>query len=227
MNQCVKNNTDVPVIGPPTPSRDAVPYVGSINDADVFISLPNLRQFGDYSCGATCVKMIMNWLVPYKADYNLSAYLEYLGTTPEIGTSPDSILAFFDRQSVSYESREGWTMEELAESLDAGRPMIMAIQAWFGENKNCGGSREKSSDDLDDGHWVICVGYRKVKDEHMKDKYTFYFNDPACVGHCLLEGDTLETRWIDKDADGKEHWHYGIAVEPSKAYDPWGVFHLD
>ena len=221
MNQCVKNNTEVPVIGPPTPSPEAVPYAGSISDAQYFISLPNLRQFGDYSCGATCVQMIMNWLVPFFADYNLSDYLEYLGTTPETGTSPDSILAFFDRQSVAYESRDGWSLDGLAESLRAGRPMIMAIQAWAVGPENCGGTGEKSPDELDDGHWVICVGYRKVE-----NKYTFYFNDPACVGHCLLEGEELEDRWIDKDADCKEHRHYGIAVEPSKAYDPCGVFQL-
>ena len=95
MNQCVKSNTEVPVIGPPTPSRDKAPYVSTICDADVLISFPNLRQFGDYSCGATCVQMIMNWLVPYQADYNLSDYMESLGTTPEAGTSPNKILAFF------------------------------------------------------------------------------------------------------------------------------------
>ena len=229
MNQCVKSNTEVPVIGPPTPSRDKVPYAGSINDAQYFISLPNLRQFGDYSCGATCVQMIMNWLVPYQADYNLSDYMESLGTTPETGTSPSSILAFFKTQSMSCISREGWTLDELAESLDAGRPMLMAIQAWFGENRNCCrnccGIGAKSLDYLDDGHWVICVGYRKVK-----DKYTFYFNDPACVGYCLLEGEKLETRWVDKDAAGESHKHYGIVVDlvkPPKAYNPWGVFHLD
>ena len=226
MNQCVKNNTtEVPVIGPPTPSRDEVPYVGTICDADVFISLPNLRQFGDYSCGATCVQMIMNWLVPYQADYNLSDYMESLGTTPETGTSPSSILAFFKTQSMSCISREGWTLDELAESLDAGRPMLMAIQAWAVEPENSGGTEKKYPGDYDNGHWVICVGYRKVK-----DKYTFYFNDPACVGHCLMTGEDLKTRWVDKDADGEPHWYYGIVIKadkPPKAYDPCGVFHLD
>ena len=216
-----KKKNGEPVIGPPTPSWNAVRYAGSINDADVFIKLPNLRQFGDYSCGATCVQMIMNWLVPYKADYNLSDYLDFLGTTPEAGTSPSSIVEFFSRQEVPYEKKEGWTIQELIEKLNAGCPMIMAIQAWSGGSEDCGGTEKKCQDGLDNGHWVICVGYRKVNTQ-----YIFYFNDPACVGYCLMEGRTLEKRWVDEDADCKRYCHYGIAVEPSKAYDPCRVFYL-
>ncbi|MFR8413907.1 MAG: hypothetical protein ACLVBI_09395 [Dialister invisus] len=40
------------------------PYDGQIQDADVFIDMPNLRQYGGYTCGTTCVQMVMNWLDP-------------------------------------------------------------------------------------------------------------------------------------------------------------------
>ena len=218
-----KQKNGEPVIGPPTPSPDAVRYAGSIKDADVFIKLPNLRQYGDYSCGATCVQMIMNWLVPFGMDYNLADYLDFLGTTPEAGTSPSSIVDFFSKHHVPhYEKDDGWTIQELIVKLNAGCPMIMAIQAWSGGSENCGGTEAKCQDDLDNGHWVICVGYRK------KDTgYIFYFNDPACVGYCLMNEVELDYRWVDEDAYGKKYCHYGIAVEPSKAYDPCGVFHLD
>ena len=69
-------------------------YAGSLSDAEVFIDLPALRQYGGYTCGAACVQMLMNWLFPYAADLNLAQYEALLGTTPEDGTPPDAILAF-------------------------------------------------------------------------------------------------------------------------------------
>ena len=76
------------------------PYDGQIQDADVFIDMPNLRQYGGYTCGTTCVQMVMNWLDPYQADWNLAAYEEELGTNEEAGTPPGSIVSFFEANSV-------------------------------------------------------------------------------------------------------------------------------
>ena len=53
-------------------------YAGRTQDADVLIDIPNLRQYGGYTCGTTCVQMLMNWLEPYQADLNLTAYEEAL-----------------------------------------------------------------------------------------------------------------------------------------------------
>ena len=77
-------------------------YAGRTQDADVLIDIPNLRQYGGYTCGTTCVQMLMNWLEPYQADLNLTAYEEALGTTEEAGTSPGAILAFFEENGVRY-----------------------------------------------------------------------------------------------------------------------------
>ena len=46
-------------------------YAGGVQEADVFIDIPNLRQYGTYTCGATCVQMLMNWINPYDSDLNL------------------------------------------------------------------------------------------------------------------------------------------------------------
>ena len=77
------------------------PYDGQTQDADVFIDMPNLRQYGGYTCGTTCVQMVMNWLDPYQADWNLTAYEEELGTNEEAGTPPGSIVSFFEENSVT------------------------------------------------------------------------------------------------------------------------------
>ena len=77
------------------------PYDGQTQDADVFIDMPNLRQYGGYTCGTTCVQMVMNWLDPYQADWNLAAYEEALGANEEAGPPPGSNDSFFEENSVT------------------------------------------------------------------------------------------------------------------------------
>ena len=106
------------------------PYDGQIQDADVFIDMPNLRQYGGYTCGTTCVQMVMNWLDPYQADWNLAAYEEELGTNEEAGTPPGSIVSFFEENSVTVTAKENRTTPELASALYQGHPVLLCIQAW-------------------------------------------------------------------------------------------------
>ena len=138
-------------------------YAGRTQDADVLIDIPNLRQYGGYTCGTTCVQMLMNWLEPYQADLNLTAYEEALGTTEEAGTSPDAILAFFEENDVRVIAREKRTTDDLIAALDRGHPVLVCIQAWGVDGYN---TQDPSDADtyLAEGHWVICVGYQKKID---------------------------------------------------------------
>ena len=111
-------------------------YAGRTQDADVLIDIPNLRQYGGYTCGTTCVQMLMNWLEPYQADLNLTAYEEALGTTEEAGTSPDAILAFFEENDVRVIAREKRTTDDLIAALDRGHPVLVCIQAWGADGYN-------------------------------------------------------------------------------------------
>ena len=106
------------------------PYDGQTQDADVFIDMPNLRQYGGYTCGTTCVQMVMNWLDPYQADWNLAAYEEELGTNEEAGTPPGSIVSFFEENGVTVTAKENRTTPELASALYQGHPVLLCIQAW-------------------------------------------------------------------------------------------------
>ena len=106
--------------------------------------------------------------------------------------------------------------------LDKKHPMLMCIQAWGAEGYN---TQDKTKTDtyLAEGHWVICAGYQKVKND-----YVFYFNDPACVGYCMMNEKDLKQRWIDMDADGRIYDHYGIEIaENENIYDPQGAFYLE
>ena len=192
-------------------------YAGEIQEADVFIDIPNLRQYGSYTCGTTYVQMLMNWIAPYDGDLNLTAYEEELGTSEEDGTPPENIIGYFEESEVKTAAEDKLSVDDLVSALDRGHPVMMCIQAWS--------SAEDDNTDtyLTEGRWVICVGY-----QNQKDGYIFYFNDPACVGYCIMSEDDLDDRWIDMDAKGNIYDHYGIEIcEDVKGYDPDGVFYLE
>ena len=196
-------------------------YVGYTTDADKFIDVPNLRQYGNYTCGTTCVQMLMNYLYPQIGDKNLSTYEQELGTTPENGTSPQQLYDYFKTQGVDVEKKEQITMPELVSLIDAGHPVMMCIQAWS-DQYNTTDPNATDHAYLADGHWVICVGYQKTA-----DGYQFYFNDPACVGHCLMSQRDLENRWIDRDEAGTIYKHFGFVIKGTTEYNDDGVFYLD
>lgn len=196
-------------------------YIGYTTDADKFIDVPNLRQYGDYTCGTTCVQMLMNYLYPQVGDKNLSTYEHDLGTTPADGTTPQQIYDYFKAQGVDVEKKEDVSIEELVSLIDAGDPVMMCIQAWS-DKYNTTDPNATDHAYLADGHWVICVGYKKINDE-----YQFYFNDPACVGHCLMSQTDLETRWIDRDGAGTIYKHFGFVIKGTTEFNDDGVFYLD
>lgn len=200
------------------------PYAASLADADVFIDLPTLRQYGGYTCGAACVQMLMNWLYPYEGDLNLTQYEELLGTTPENGTPPSAITAYLAENGVAFTASQQLSLDDLMQKLDAGHPVLMPLQAWS--------SAEDGSYNLDDpsdpeaylaeGHWVICVGYC----QNAETPY-FIFSDPACVGHTILYADELNRRWIDMDGAGAIYDHFGIEIMQATQYSKNGLFYMD
>ena len=199
-------------------------YAGFLTEADRWIDIPALRQYGDYTCGATCVQMLMNWLSPYDADLNLTQYEELLGTTPETGTSPSAVLSFLEESDVEFAASQALTLSGLQEMLAECHPVMMPLQAWS--------SAEDGSYNLDDpsqsetylaeGHWVLCVGYGENA-----DGLYFLFNDPACVGHTMVYADELDSRWIDMDGEGTVYDHFGIEILQKTEYDGSGLFYMD
>lgn len=108
-----------------------------------------------------------------------------------------ALSAFFEENSVTVTVKENRTTPELASALDQGHPVLLCIQAWAAAED---GYNTQNSDDADtylaEGHWVICIGYQK-----QELGYVFYFNDPACVGYCMMSEQDLNNRWIDMDTE--------------------------
>lgn len=196
----------------------------SLKNADVLIQIPNLRQYSTYTCGTTCVQMIMNWAYPGQKDINLADLEKELGSTDADGTTPQNILHYFKAHDVNASMHKGMHTKELVKKLDQGNPVILAIQAWSTAKDGSYNTTNPENKDtyLMEGHYVICTGYRK------KEKgYDFYFNDPATVGLCYMSSDELNTRWIDMDGAGNVYDHTGIEINMNSHYSPDTVYHLD
>ena len=199
-------------------------YAGFLAEADRWIDIPALRQYGDYTCGATCVQMLMNWLSPYDADLNLTQYEELLGTTPETGTSPSAVLSFLEENDVEFAASQALTLSGLQEMLAAGHPVMMPLQAWSSAEDGGYNLDDPSQSEtyLAEGHWVVCVGYGENA-----GRLYFLFNDPACVGHTMVYADELDSRWIDMDGEGTVYDHFGIEILQNTEYDGGGLFYMD
>lgn len=199
-------------------------YAGFLAEADRWIDIPALRQYGDYTCGATCVQMLMNWLSPYDADLNLTQYEELLGTTPETGTSPSAVLSFLEENDVEFAASQALTLSGLQEMLAAGHPVMMPLQAWSSAEDGGYNLDDPSQSEtyLAEGHWVVCVGYGENA-----GRLYFLFNDPACVGHTMVYADELDSRWIDRDGEGTVYDHFGIEILQNTEYDGGGLFYMD
>lgn len=200
------------------------PYTGSVKNADVLIQVPDLRQYSTYTCGTTCVQMLMNWAFPQKGDINLANLTEELGSTDEDGTTPQNILEFFRTHDVNADMHQNMNVNDLVQALDNHHPVMIALQAWSTADDGSYNTTDASDPDtyLIEGHYVICTGYQKTDNGH-----TFYFNDPANVGLCTMAYDELDKRWIDMDASGKVYDHTGIIVSMDSDYNPYGTYHLD
>ena len=107
------------------------PYDDTVARADVLLEIPALRQYGGYTCGTTCVQMLMNRLFPYEGDLNLTAYEESAGD--DRGgrhAAGEHHPFFFAENGVTAAAKEHMTVSELVAALDSHHPMLMCMQAW-------------------------------------------------------------------------------------------------
>jgi predicted double-glycine peptidase len=87
-----------------------------------------------------------------------------------------------------------WTIRDLKLCLEAGCPVIVALQAWHGDVAD---PALDYSIEWDDGHYVVVCG--------MDDERVF-FMDPSTLGnYTFLPINAFESRWHD--------WEWGAQQE--------------
>lgn len=155
--------------------------------------LPFVKQHTDFSCGAAILRSIaMRFGVGPDSEAD---FRKLLNADPETGVEIGAILDLSDALGLQTSYYKGMTDDELRAELDAGRPVILGIQA-HGEP---GGY--ETTDDA--GHYVGAVDY---------DQDGVYFMDPAIDGaRGYLDWLELNRRWHLAGDDGTRFDRLGIA----------------
>lgn len=160
---------------------------------------PDTIQSNSYSCGVGAVQAVLQYYGHWGYQ---DGYAKEMGTSPEEGTNPASMVACLRRRGLDARVVEGLTAEDLRRHVDGGVPVIIDFQAWNGE------ANHDYSREWEDGHYGVVVGY---------EGDVFLIEDPSLLGTLgTLRADELERRWRDyeNEAGGKrrEYVRSGIIV---------------
>ena len=168
---------------------------------DGLIRLPDLSQGADYTCGASAMQAICEYFgVGPETE---AEYVQALGSDQQDGTNVDRILEFGRQQGLEVAAKEEMTSKEIAALVDAGRPVLVLIQAWA----------EQPSDyaDYANGHYVVVIGH---------DDKGFIFEDPSLKGtRGSLPYGEFERRWHDEDGR-KKYVRWGAAFWRAEKTQP-------
>ncbi len=146
------------------------------------LALPDVRQSTSYTCSAAALLAVL-------AYYGIEAREDRLGATPEDGAPPPAIVRVARAHGLSAELREGLSVDDLARETRAGRPVLIAIQAWRDRPR-------RYRDDWEDCHYVIVIGVERDR---------VVVEDPSLLGsRGVLTRAELEERW--HDTDGKRRY---------------------
>lgn len=167
------------------------------------LPVPDTRQSTIYSCGAAALQaVLMYWGVEYRED----ELMEMLGTDPEQGTHPESIVRVARELGFEAELREGMTLEDLSRLVGEGVPVIVDCQAWRE------GDQPPWRDTWEDGHYMVVIGI---------DSENVYFEDPSALGsRGFIPRDEFLERWHDYEAGGRQFLQAGIVIRGARPEPP-------
>jgi predicted double-glycine peptidase len=176
--------------------------------------LPMVRQSTPYTCGAAALQSILYY---YGQEFREDNLARELKTNPDQGTDYHEIIRFAQSKGLTAEAAEGMTVEDLRRAVGAGRPVMVAFQAW-------GDKPETYAEDWEDGHYSIIIGV---------DSKCVYLMDPSTLGnYTFIPIPEFVGRWHDAytNRDGRKIQlvHFGITFD-SKAkpvFDPKAIMPL-
>ncbi len=168
----------------------------SVRAVTNFIKVPLARQATAYTCGPTALQSV---LYHYGQELRQDLLAAALKSDPNTGTSYIEIVNF--AQSLGFEVAVYFdlTADELRKFIDAGQPVIVAIQAWPATAVDW-------TTDWNDGHYAVAVGY---------DQDNFYFMDPYTLGnYTFIPTAEFLNRWHDMAGSMRVN-HLAIVVSKS------------
>lgn len=179
------------------------------------LRVPMIRQGTGYTCGVAALQSILfHWGEEWRED----RLARELGATPEEGTNYHAIVRLAESKGFRVEVSTGMTLDQVTTAVDAGWPVVVAIQAW-------GDHPEAYAESWDDGHYVVVVGH---------DRKNLYFMDPSTIGtYTFMPIESFLSRWHDyyHDADGQrvDVVHLGMIFrrDDPPTYDPRAIVPLE
>lgn len=190
------------------------------------LRVPLVRQATDYTCGVACVQSILRY-GGYDFDIREDKLAKILKADPQDGTNTRNMVEYLNsvrysaeensddmiaREGVQVfkaEAKDNLSLDQLTSFIDEGKPVICAIQAW--------GSMEDYSEEQEDGHYVIAIGY---------DTDNIIFMDPSTSGsYTYIPRGEFLTRWHDYDEFASLNC-FGIVVTLEPDYDQIKIYKI-
>lgn len=173
------------------------------------IPVPLARQATNYTCGVAALQSVLAY---YGIQVRQDLLAEALLADPEQGTNYHKMVAYAQAHGLHVEVYVDMALDALQRLLDAGQPVIVALQAWADAPVDY-------VEDWDDGHYAVAVGY---------DGERIYFMDPSTLGnYTYIPVAEFLARWHDMylaQGEPVRLVHFGLViggVEPN--YDPQAV----
>jgi len=178
---------------------------------DAFIKVPLCRQEKSFTCGVAATQSVLAFygVVDGIRQDQLAKSLR----TTRNGTRYQKIMDYAESLGFAADARS-MTLEELKALLDAGQPVILAIQAWADALPH------DYTDDWKDGHYVVAIGY---------DATRMFFMDPSTLGnYTYIPTEAFLARWHDIDGRKTKVVHWGIVLNRGRPiYDPEAILLLE
>lgn len=168
--------------------------------SEVTIHMPHDRQGEEHTCGPTALGMVLYYLGVAVRESKLA---DLLGTSKKDGTSAGRMAELARSKGIKAEVVRGMATGDLRAAVRAGKPVIVAFQAW-------GPDGADYTDLWKHGHYAVVVG--------MGDLFV-YFNDPATRSSpAYLTVREFERRWHDIE-DGQRVQRLAIVFEGRRKHD--------
>jgi predicted double-glycine peptidase len=167
------------------------------------------RQATDYTCGAAALQSVIGY---YGENVREGQLAKELRSNSKQGTNYQRMVAYAKQHGYDVAVKTDTSIDELKKMLDAGKPVIVLLQAW----------PEREVDypnDWDDGHYVVAIGH---------DADNIYFMDPCTLGnYAYVPTAEFLTRWHDRTT-GEKLVHFTMQVtKPTPGFDPNVIQKMD
>jgi predicted double-glycine peptidase len=201
------------IVASPVPGTAATPSNTSGNQAPAelitsyptenLVRVPLTRQATDYTCGVAALQSVLAY---YGDDEREGVLAKACKASTVSGTRYSRMAQYAKSKGYQVAVKMDSTLEELQALLDQKLPVICLIQAWPGREVDF-------TNDWDDGHYVVAIGY---------DKDNVYFMDPSTIGnYTFIPKPEFLKRWHDCESKTKKYNHFTMVINKAKpAFDP-------